>query len=377
MIREGTLDDIPRAAAMRQRAWPDTIVTAEAMRHFLDNVPERAELRMLAYEADGDVVGWATVGRSWWVADPAHGQLSLAVDPEHRGRGIGSALAEAVDDHVAALGLTTTRTDSLDEPAARALAAARGFHEVGSSSVSAVDPSTVEPLPVPDGVRLVSFAELDDPEPVWALDMEVSQDIPNETFESLPLDEWVSEFWRSPILDDDASLVAFVDGRLAAITMIRVDRASGRAQNNLAGTLREFRGRGLATLLKSHSLRRAADLGATIAITDNEEQNAPDARGQHEARLPAVRAQAHLGADRESPGRWLTHSTNGSSPSQATTEMDAGSTESRKIRSAGTPSTSLRTARTIPPWVTATTVPERCLARTAAIAARDRTQRSP
>ncbi len=138
---------------------------------------------MLAYEADGDVVGWATVGRSWWVADPAHGQLSLAVDPEHRGRGIGSALAEAVKGHVAALGLTTTRTDSLDEPAARALAAARGFHEVGSSSVSAVDPSTVEPLPVPDGVRLVSFAELDDPEPVWALDMEVSQDIPNETFD--------------------------------------------------------------------------------------------------------------------------------------------------------------------------------------------------
>ncbi len=85
----------------------------------------------------------------------------------------------------------------------------------------------------------------------------------------------MSEFWRSPILDDDASLAAFVDGRLAAITMIRVDRASGRAQNNLAGTLREFRGRGLATLLKSHSLRRAADLGATIAITDNEEQNAP------------------------------------------------------------------------------------------------------
>ena len=57
--------------------------------------------------------------------------------------------------------------------------------------------------------------------------------------------------------------------------MIRIDRASGRAQNNLAGTRREFRGRGLATLLKSHSLRRAAELGATIAITDNEEENAP------------------------------------------------------------------------------------------------------
>ena len=70
-------------------------------------------------------------------------------------------------------------------------------------------------------------------------------------------------------------MAAFVDGRLAAITLIRIDRPSGRAQNNLAGTLREFRGRGLATLLKSHSLRRAAELGVTIAITDNEEANAP------------------------------------------------------------------------------------------------------
>ena len=275
MIRAGTFDDVPGAAAMRQRAWPDTIITAQGMRHFLDNVPERAELRLLAYEAAGEVVGWATVARSWWVADPAHGQLTLAVDPDHRGRGIGSELTDAVEQHIAALGLTTTRTDSLDEPAARALATGRGFHEVGSASVSAVDPSTVEPLPVPDGVRLVPFAELDDPEPVWALDMEVSQDIPNETFESVPLDEWTSEYWRSPIVDDDASLAAFVDGRLAALTMIRIDRASGRAQNNLAGTRREFRGRGLATLLKSHSLRRAAELGATIVITDNEEENAP------------------------------------------------------------------------------------------------------
>ena len=122
---------------MRQRAWPDTIITAQGMRHFLDNVPERAELRLLAYEAAGEVVGWATVARSWWVADPTHGQLTLAVDPDHRGRGIGSALTDAVEQHIAALGLTTTRTVSLDEPAARALATGRGFHEVGSASVSA------------------------------------------------------------------------------------------------------------------------------------------------------------------------------------------------------------------------------------------------
>jgi GNAT superfamily N-acetyltransferase len=110
---------------------------------------------------------------------------------------------------------------------------------------------------------------------VWALDLEVAQDIPNEELDAVPFEEWRKTFWRSPIIDDDASLAAFVDGDLVAITMIRIDRDSGRAMNNLAGTRKAFRGRGIATALKSQSLARAAELGVTIVITDNEELNAP------------------------------------------------------------------------------------------------------
>jgi GNAT superfamily N-acetyltransferase len=275
MIRPGSFEDIPAAAAMRQRAWPDTIITPEGMRHTLANVPSRAELLTLAYEDAGELAGWASASRAWWVADPGKGVASIAVDPKHRGRGIASRLMDALELHLARLDVTTVRSESMDEPAARALAEARGFGETGSSSRSAVDPRTVEPLPLPDGVTVLPFAELDDPEAVWALDLEVAQDIPNEEFDAIDLDEWTREFWRSPVVDDEASLAAFVAGELVAMTMIRIDRASGRAQNNLAGTRRAYRGRGIATALKSHSLRRAAELGATIAITDNEERNAP------------------------------------------------------------------------------------------------------
>jgi len=275
VIRPGALDDVPRAAALLQRAWPDLIVTAEGMRHGLEHHPERARLAMFAYEIDGDVVGWATASHDWVQSDPAQGHLRIAVDPDRRGEGIGGTLAVAADAHLAEIGTTTTRAGSLDEPAARALAARRGFREIAASSVSAVDPRAVEPLPLPDGVTLVAFAEIEDPRPVYELDLEASRDIPNETFDSVTFDEWRSEFWRSPFIDDEASLAAYVDGELAAITMIRVDRPSGRAQNNLAATRRRFRGRGLATLLKSHSLHRAAALGATIATTGNDESNAP------------------------------------------------------------------------------------------------------
>jgi GNAT superfamily N-acetyltransferase len=275
VIRDGTLDDIARAAALRQRAWPESIVTEEGTRHWLASAPERAELALLAWEEDDELLGWATAARNWWASAPDGGILSITVDPSRRREGIGTALAEAADEHLDRLGVRTTRAGSLDEPGARALAARRGFTQLAASAVSSVDPRTVEPRPVPAGVELVPLAALDDSAPIHALDMELSRDIPNENFEAIALEEWESLFWRSPLIDDDASLVALVDGQLAGLTMIRIDRPSGRAQNNLCGVRRPYRGRGLALLLKSHSLRRAAELGATIALTDNDETNAP------------------------------------------------------------------------------------------------------
>ena len=52
----------------------------------------------------------------------------------------------------------------------------------------------------------------------------------------MSFDEWRNEFWRSPLIDQDASLAAFVGDELAAMTMIRIDEPSGRAQNNVTGT---------------------------------------------------------------------------------------------------------------------------------------------
>jgi GNAT superfamily N-acetyltransferase len=122
---------------------------------------------------------------------------------------------------------------------------------------------------------VVRFAELEDPRAVYELDDEVSRDIPNQEYGGVPFEEWREEYWQSPFVHQEASLAAFVGDELAAVTMIRVDVPSGRAHNNLTGTRARFRGMGLARLLKSHSLHVAAGLGATIAVTDNDETNAP------------------------------------------------------------------------------------------------------
>src|SRR4029079_1978500 len=76
VIRDGTLDDIPRAAALRQRAWAESIVTEEGMRHWIAGVPARAELALFAWEEDRELRGWATAARNWWSSDPRGGILA-------------------------------------------------------------------------------------------------------------------------------------------------------------------------------------------------------------------------------------------------------------------------------------------------------------
>jgi len=49
MLREGTLDDIPRAAPMRQRAWPESIVTIALTDNDETNAPMLAVNQRLGY----------------------------------------------------------------------------------------------------------------------------------------------------------------------------------------------------------------------------------------------------------------------------------------------------------------------------------------
>lgn len=274
-VRDATADDYPAAAALRAANEPDRIVSAQGMAVWMGDLPGRAGLATWLAEADGEAIGWAMAMRAWTQPDDGVGSVDVVVHPDHHRRGIGTALADLVRGQCAELRLHTVRAMSRDAPGARAMAARHGFRATHLSTTSTVDPRTITPGPVPPDVRLVPFAELDDPQPVFDLDLEVSRDVPgDESFESMTLADWSARFWRSPVVDDECSLLAYVDGEPAGLTMLRLDRASGRAHNNITGVRRAHRRRGLARLLKSHSLHRAARLGATQAATENDETNA-------------------------------------------------------------------------------------------------------
>ena len=151
VVRPATDADLPTAVRLRAQANPDIIVSLDGMRLWLSDAPENALLRMFLAERDGVAAGWAVAMRAWHQSDPTIGMVDVLVDEEHRRQGVGSALATQALQHVDAHGLTTVHGSAIDEPAPAAFAAGLGFVERSAASTSAVDPRTIEPLPVPAG----------------------------------------------------------------------------------------------------------------------------------------------------------------------------------------------------------------------------------
>jgi len=277
-IREATLDDVPAAARMISRAEPDRVFSPEAMVHFVRSVPERARRRLWKAVEHGELVAWAAAGLNWESATEGDGYANLVVDLDHRRRGIGSALWLLVDEHLASIGASRVSAVAPDEAGSHAFAAARGFRETSRLRVSRLELAGLPPPPEPpDGVELRPFSAFaDDPRPVWALDNETMKDIPlDQPFSDVPYEEWLERYWRLPMTDLDASLVLLADGEPAAFTHLSADHAARRCESAMTGTLRRFRGRGYAELVKRHALARARARGLEACLTLNDEANAP------------------------------------------------------------------------------------------------------
>ena len=154
-----------------------------------------------------------------------------------------------------------------------AFATKRGFRHVRAEAEAAVDPRTVHELP-PAGVDLRPVASVD-PHLVYAVDLEATLDMPQtETVDHVPYDEWVDHVLRHPGFTTEGSFVAMVDDVAAAVSMLLVDFESGRGASMFTGTLRAYRGRGLALAVKLASIRWAAAHGITVLATTNDETNA-------------------------------------------------------------------------------------------------------
>ena len=216
---------------------------------------------LLLATADGTVVGSGMADRS----ETTGGAFATArVVPEHRRRGVGSAIVRVLADHCAGLGLPELRA-SVDDEGSLAFAHVFGFVEVDRQveQVRAVgdDPA---PTDLPTGVSVIELSERPD---LWAqcydtFGVEVLSDF--AVFEPLDIS---AEQWNSSWAGDPMFLALHDDEVIGCAGVHRDTDRPERGENALTAVRRDWRDRGIAAHLKRRTLHWAAENGLTELYT--------------------------------------------------------------------------------------------------------------
>ncbi|GHC79393.1 GNAT family N-acetyltransferase [Streptomyces flavofungini] len=271
--------DTSAFAAVRRVCVPAMLATSASVAFDAAHAHPDAHYRQLVAEADGEVIGTAQTGMAYDSPEPGQSFANVYVHPGHRGVGAGSLLVRTAEEYLAGKGATTVYSWVLDTEENRAFAAHRGYRASRSAHFLRLDLANGELPPLaaaPPGVELRSGAEFAaDPRPLFDLDAETVADEPSDVAaEFTDYEHWLAETWHHPLVSQELTTVAVVDGRPAAFSLARTDDAS-RYASGMTGTARAHRGRGLAKLAKNDSLHRARAAGCTEAFTGNDAGNEP------------------------------------------------------------------------------------------------------
>jgi GNAT superfamily N-acetyltransferase len=277
-IRPAVPADAPAVVTLRETVFPYLVRGVAATTRMIANPPP-GESWAAFVATDGDrVIGWVAASGNPRAAVTDAGAISLLhVHPDHRRRGVGTALHRAATDHLRSAGLR--RISTVAQPDSLPFARRHGFHPSREIRYSALDlsdrPTATAPRkPVPlDGLRVIPLDEVDE-QALYRADGEAATDEPGDLpAVASPRDTWRYEVWDNPDLDRRSSMIAIQGGRVLAFTLLLKDGT--RLWSDMTATVPEVRGMGLAGLLKRASLDRAAGSGATVAYTANSEANRP------------------------------------------------------------------------------------------------------
>jgi GNAT superfamily N-acetyltransferase len=266
--------DLACSVAIYNAVWPTRAVTTEEVEGW-----RRASLESVELLAAVDGVD---VGSAAAAIQPQHPDACftlITVLREHRRRGAGTALYEAVSAWAADRGIAALETRVLDDdPSGLDFAHRRSFEEISVDSGFELDVRTASIDDTrPDGVEIVSLAdrpELSDA--TFDVAVDAIPDVPGDhRWVPPPRERWVDEHVLAPATPPDAVFVAVADGEVIAYAMLRLTPDGRTAVHRMTAVKRAWRGRGVATALKRAQIRWARERGLERLRTDNEERNAP------------------------------------------------------------------------------------------------------
>jgi mycothiol synthase len=225
-------------------------------------------------DSGGTIVGYAQVASE----DPGVVESWGAVHPDHRGRGLGTALLDRIEERADRLvpGLSAVRfrhAVNAGDGAAAALLEARGLRFVRHFWHMQVElAGPVESGPPPAGIAIGAIRSPDDlPDVHRVLEMAFAD---HWDHEPRPYEHWVDQEASGPDYDPTLWLVArqagAVVGALTALVM------GSRGWVGFLGVVAPFRGRGVATALLRHSfaLFAARGIGRVALSVDADNETA-------------------------------------------------------------------------------------------------------
>ena len=251
--------DLEQWIAVRRRVLPDEPASTVEQMRALDT-PDRL---LLLAERDGELVGSGLATRS----DTGGCFVVPRVLPEHRRRGVGTALLEPLLEHARARGFETVVTHT-ESQGAREFAEKHGFAEIDRQVEQVREISPDEPEPAPyDGVEFTSVeARPELLERAFPIAEQGYADLAlaNRTMRPVPLEEWLRDEATLP----GGSIVALEGECVVGYAgLLSWNDDDTRAENGLTVVDRAWRRRGLATALKQRQIAWAAANGIRELVT--------------------------------------------------------------------------------------------------------------
>jgi GNAT superfamily N-acetyltransferase len=283
-IRPFRDEDAAGAAALLRELVPHFVITTGGLRHWLASLPPRTQGAHWVAVAGGEVVGWADSEFQLSSQDERIGLVWAGVRQRERGKGLGTELYELAERHMLERGAWKLES-WVDGPEGRSFLERRGFVHTRSERLSSLDTRTADVSELPtleaalaaEGFRVLPLAVLRHrPREAYALFNEAHLDAPaDDEPRELDFEEWTQREWENPLLDFELSAVVLHHERPVSFAWLSVDREGRRAEHELTGTLRAYRGRGLARLAKLAAIRWCRKSGIDTLLTGNDSQNAP------------------------------------------------------------------------------------------------------
>ncbi|GLF99590.1 GNAT family N-acetyltransferase [Streptomyces yaizuensis] len=281
IIRTFRPEDAATVSAIRRAALPCELTTPDSVLHTLRTADPAERHRRLVAEEGGVIAGVADASLVPDAHEPGQSAVAVRVDPARRGRGIGTALLRAAEEHLRAVGAREAYGWAGDEPRARAFARRHGYESLDTSHFQRLDLGRgplPEPSALPPGTIVRTVAEYAaDPRAVRAVhraDIEATTIDPADIEAGYAeYEEWLEHTWNDPLFDRELSTLVVEDGRIVSLAFVESDRA-GRGMSAVTATVPEHRGRGHATAAKTAALLRARERGVTEMFTSVDTGNA-------------------------------------------------------------------------------------------------------